>query len=303
MHSHSHDDDSSTRIGWAFFLNVGFTIIEFIGGVLTNSTAIMADAVHDLGDSLSIGLAWVLAKLGKKPASNSFSYGYKRLSLLGSLINGIVLIAGSSWVLYQSIPRLFNPEMPVTEGMLALSIFGIAVNGFAAFKLSKGKTLNEKVLNWHLLEDVLGWVAVFIVSVVLMFVEWPILDPILAIGFTLFILVNVVRNVGATLNLFLQGVPDKDLAEKIEATLRNISEIKNFHHLHLWSLDGESHVLTVHIELAVGFSLEDQRNLKRQLSEALAEFDLSHTTVEFELEEEPCRDEMTQSDEHAEAQS
>jgi cobalt-zinc-cadmium efflux system protein len=292
MHSHSHDDSSSSRIGWAFFLNVGFTIIEFIGGILTNSTAIMADAVHDLGDSLSIGLAWILAKLGKKPASSSFSYGYKRLSLLGSLINGIVLVAGSGWVLFQSIPRLFNPEMPMTEGMLALSIFGIVVNGFAAFKLSKGKTQNEKMLNWHLLEDVLGWVAVFIVSIVLMFVEWPILDPILAICFTLFILVNVIGNVGSTLKLFLQGVPDKDLAEKLEAKLKNIPEFQNFHHLHLWSLDGESHVLTVHIELKADLSLEDQRDLKRRLSEELAEFDLSHTTVEFELDEEPCRDKI-----------
>jgi len=195
-------------------------------------------------------------------------------------------------VLFQSIPRLFNPEMPVTEGMLALSIFGIAVNGFAAFKLSKGKTLNEKVLNWHLLEDVLGWVAVFIVSIVLMFVEWPILDPILAIGFTLFILVNVIKNVGATLKLFLQGVPDQTIAEKIEGKLKNIPEFKHFHHLHLWSLDGESHVLTVHIELEADVSLEDQRNLKRRLSDALAEFELSHTTVEFELCDEPCRDEL-----------
>ncbi|MFT7525004.1 MAG: cobalt-zinc-cadmium efflux system protein [Arenicella sp.] len=292
MHSHSHDDNSSKRIGWAFFLNVGFTIIEFIGGALTNSTAIMADAVHDLGDSLSIGLAWVLAKLGKKPASIAFSYGYKRLSLLGSLINGMVLIAGSSWVLFQSIPRLFNPEMLVTEGMLALSIFGVAVNGFAAFKLSKGKTLNEKVLNWHLLEDVLGWVAVFIVSVVLMFVQWPILDPILAIGFTLFILVNVVRNVGSTLKLFLQGVPDRDLSEKIEEKLENIAEFTHFHHLHLWSLDGESHVLTVHIELKADLSLEYQRDVKRRLAEALAEFELSHTTVELELYDEPCRDDL-----------
>jgi len=298
MHSHSHDDNSSSRIGWAFFLNVGFTIIEFIGGMLTNSTAIMADAVHDLGDSLSIGLAWVLAKLGKKPASSSFSYGYKRLSLLGSLINGIVLIAGSSWVLFQSIPRLFSPEMPVTEGMLALSIFGIAVNGFAAFKLIKGKTLNEKVLNWHLLEDVLGWVAVFIVSIVLMFVEWPILDPILAIGFTLFILINVIRNVGSTLKLFLQGVPDQDLAKKVEEKLKNISEFKRFHHLHLWSLDGESHVLTVHIELEADIGLDDQRNLKRRLSETLAEFEFSHTTVEFELNDEPCRDDSLKMNEN-----
>ena len=251
MHSHSHDDESNARIGWAFFLNVGFTIIEFIGGVLTNSTAIMADAVHDLGDSLSIGLAWILAKLGNRPASQNFSYGYKRQSLLGSLINGIVLIAGSAWVLYQSIPRLSDPEMPVTEGMLALSIFGIAVNGFAAFKLSKGKTMNEKVLNWHLLEDVLGWVAVFVVSIVLMFVEWPILDPILAIGFTLFILFNVLRNVGSTLKLFLQGVPDKNLAKKIESKLKSIPEFQSFHHLHLWSLPPTDlrHLASRHIGL------------------------------------------------------
>ncbi|MBD2860333.1 cation transporter, partial [Spongiibacter sp. KMU-158] len=247
-------------------------------------------AVHDLGDSLSIGLAWILAKLGNRPASQNFSYGYKRLSLLGSLINGIVLIAGSAWVLYQSIPRLSDPEMPVTEGMLALSIFGIAVNGFAAFKLSKGKTMNEKVLNWHLLEDVLGWVAVFVVSIVLMFVEWPILDPILAIGFTLFILFNVLRNVGSTLKLFLQGVPDKNLAKKIESKLKSIPEFQSFHHLHLWSLDGEHHVLTVHIELNASVSLEDQRTLKQRLSQELSEFDLSHTTVEFELDNEHCRD-------------
>lgn len=299
MHNHDHHQDkSSSRIAWAFFLNVSFTIIEFIGGVLTNSTAIMADAVHDLGDSLSIGLAWILAKLGNKPASQNFSYGYKRLSLLGALINGIVLIAGSAWVLYQSIPRLSDPEMPVTEGMLALSIFGIAVNGFAAFKLSRGQTINEKVLNWHLLEDVLGWVAVFIVSIVLMFVEWPILDPILAIGFTLFILFNVLRYVGSTLKLFLQGVPDKNLAKKIEDKLKSIPEFHSFHHLHLWSLDGEHHVLTVHIELYADISLECQRSLKSQLSHELGEFDLSHTTVEFEFHGEPCRDEQSHIEIH-----
>ena len=299
MHSHSHDDNSSTRIGWAFFLNVGFTIIEFIGGVLTNSTAIMADAVHDLGDSLSIGLAWVLAKLGKKPASSSFSYGYKRLSLLGSLINGIVLIAGSGWVLYQSIPRLFNPEMPVTEGMLALSIFGIAVNGFAAFKLSKGETLNEKVLNWHLLEDVLGWVAVFIVSVVLMFVEWPILDPILAIGFTLFILVNVVKYVIQTMALFLQGVPNTETREAISKSLLSIEHVEEIHHVHFWSLDGEQHVLTAHVVIDCSIDNTKLRSLKAQVHRALEPFELVHTTIEFELPGEPCRDDSDHLHMHA----
>ena len=134
--AHSHHSQSSTRIAWAFCLNVLFTVIEFIGGWLTNSTAIMADAVHDLGDSLSIGSAWVLDRLGKKQADSDYTYGYRRLNLVGALINSLVLIAGSIWILVTAIPRLFAPVMPHTEGMLALAILGVAVNGFAAERKS-----------------------------------------------------------------------------------------------------------------------------------------------------------------------
>ena len=159
MSGHHHHHSSSGRLGLAFFLNLAFTIIEFIGGALTNSMAIMADAVHDLGDTLAIGLAWTLDRVGRKEADNGFTYGYHRLSLLGALINGAILIIGSLWILSEALPRLINPQMPDAVGMIWLAILGVTVNGFAAYKLSGGKTLNEKVLNWHLLEDVLGWVA------------------------------------------------------------------------------------------------------------------------------------------------
>tara|TARA_R110002049_G_scaffold303385_1_gene497652 strand:+ start:317 stop:1198 length:882 start_codon:yes stop_codon:yes gene_type:complete len=290
MHNHSTNHDSSKRIAWAFFLNVGFTIIEFIGGWLTNSTAIMADAVHDLGDSLSIGLAWFLSHLSNKPASVKYSYGYRRFSLLGSLINGMVLVIGSLWVLSEAIPRLQNPEMPVASGMLGMAIFGIAVNGFAAYKLSKGKTLNERILNWHLLEDVLGWVAVFIVSIVLMFADWPILDPILSIAFTLFIAFNVFRNLRETVRLFLQAVPDKQLQNQIEAILKNLSGVEDVHHFHLWSLDGEHHVLTAHLVLSRSIDVAEHLNLKQTIARKLNSLDLEHTTIEFEFENELCRD-------------
>ena len=203
MHDHDHSS-SSQRIGWAFFLNLRFTIIEFIGGWLTNSTAIMADAVHDLGDSLSIGLAWILSKIADKQADETYSYGYQRFSLLGALVNGAVLIGGSVWVLSEAIPRLSKPEMPHTEGMILLALFGVAVNGFAAYKLSHGKSLNERILNWHLLEDVLGWVAVLLIALVLTFIELPILDPLLSIGFTLFILFNVAKSVIDTIKVFFR---------------------------------------------------------------------------------------------------
>ena len=295
-HDHSHHasgDNASKRIGWAFFLNVAFTIIEFIGGWLTNSTAIMADAVHDLGDSLSIGTAWILNKLGDKEANNTFSYGYKRFSLLGALINGLVLTIGSVWILFEAIPRLTEPQMPNAEGMLLLSIFGMAVNGFAAYKLSDGDSLNERVLNWHLLEDVLGWVAVFIVSIVLMFKPWPILDPILSIGFTLFILFNVVRNLKETLLLFLQATPDRKQVEKVRSVLLSKSEVDALHHFHIWSLDGEQNVMTAHLVLTNGVTVLQMQTLKRQLQEELAVFEFVHTTIELEFADEQCRDDNT----------
>lgn len=289
-HHHDHHDQSSSRIGWAFFLNFGFTIIEFIGGWLTNSTAIMADAVHDLGDTLAIGSAWLLQKMGAKKASNTFTYGYKRLSLLGALINGVVLITGSVWILAEAIPRLSSPEMPMAEGMFLFAIFGMAVNGFAAYKLSKGETLNERILNWHLIEDVLGWFAVLIVSVVLMFVEWPILDPILSIAFTLFILFNVAKNLVVTVKLFLQGVPSEKISQNIAQQLKSIPEIKDIHHVHFWSLDGEKHVLTAHVELKEITDVSTLITLKACILEKLKDFDLAHTTIEFEFPDELCRD-------------
>ncbi len=285
-HSHSH---SSEKIGWAFFLNFGFTIIEFIGGWLTNSTAIMADAVHDLGDTLSIGSAWLLNKLGTKSATKEFTYGYRRLSLLGALINGIVLIVGSAWILYEAVPRLSNPEMPETEGMIALAILGVLVNGFAAFKLQGGKSLNEKVLNWHLLEDVLGWVAVLIVAIIMQFKEWPVLDPILSIGFTLFILFNVIRNLISTMKLFFQASPDNRLLQNVTDKLLELDAVSELHHLHIWSLDGDHHVATVHV-VSQFESKAEYLKLKESVSNALQEFELSHTTIEIELTSEECRD-------------
>lgn len=295
MHAHYHHNDpnetASTRIGWAFFLNLAFTVVEFIGGILTNSTAILADAVHDLGDSLSLGMAWVLNKFGQKNATTTFTYGYQRLSLVGAFINAVVLITGSVWILSMAIPRLWEPEMPMAEGMMIMAVFGIAVNGYAAFRLSRGNTLNERVLNWHLLEDVLGWVAVLVVGLILLFVDWPWLDPLLSIGFTLFILVNVARYLVTTIKLFVQATPDAELYEKVSASLNELPSVESVHHLHLWSLDGENHVLTAHLVLTDDLDAPARRDLKSKVAEVLAPFSLAHTTIELESPVEQCRDE------------
>jgi len=250
----------------------------------------MADAVHDLGDSLSIGLAWLLNKVSAKPSNNTYSYGYERFSLLGALINGVVLVSGSIWVLSEAIPRLSNPEMPNAQGMILLSIFGVTVNGFAAYKLSQGKSLNERVLNWHLLEDVLGWIAVLLVAIVLLFVEFPILDPILSIGFTLFILFNVTKNLTETIKVFLQATPDEATRNRIINDLASPRYIKDVHHVHLWSLDGNNHVLTAHLILDKTVDQSEQAKIKNEISKLLLPYELSHTTIELEFPDEYCRD-------------
>ena len=194
------------------------------------------------------------------------------------------------WILSEAIPKLSEPEMPMAEGMLALSIMGITVNGYAAWKLSAGKTMNERMLNWHLLEDALGWVAVLVVSVTLMFVEWPILDPLLSIVFTLFILANVGKTLWKTVLLFLQAVPDAGIASQVNKLLRDDAEVQEVHHLHLWSLDGEDHVLSAHLVLDRALGPAEQLALKRRIAEQLVVFDFAHTTLELELPEEECRD-------------
>jgi cobalt-zinc-cadmium efflux system protein len=174
--------------------------------------------------------------------------------------------------------------------MFWLAILGVVVNGYAAFKLSHGKTLNERVLNWHLMEDVLGWVAVLIVAVTLMLVDWPILDPLLSIGFTLFILVNVVKNLIDAVSLIMQGTPSGALHSRVVETLLEIEHVEETHHVHLWSLDGESHVLTAHLRLDETVDPEKQKEMKEAIGKALDPFSFLHTTIELEFPDEYCRD-------------
>jgi len=201
MGHHNHD---VKNIKTAFLLNLGFTIFELIGGLFVNSVAILSDAIHDLGDSLSLGLSWYFQNLSHKGRTKTFSYGYKRFSVLSAIINSIVLLVGSIFILYETIPRLITPVQPNATGMLALSIIGIIVNGAAVLKTCKGKTANERAVSLHMMEDVLGWIAVFIGSVIMYFVHLPILDPILSILITGFILFNAFKNLGFSLKIILQ---------------------------------------------------------------------------------------------------
>ncbi len=288
-HNHHHHH-AGKNIKIAFFLNLSFTVIELIGGVLTNSVAIMSDALHDLGDSIALGLAWFFEGYSHKKRTNVFSYGYQRFSLLGAFINAVILLVGSLFILTKAIPRLLSPEISDAYGMMWLAFFGILVNGFAVYKTSKGKTMNEKVISLHLLEDVLGWVAVLIVSVIMMFTDLPILDPILSILITLYILWGVIKNLKQTMFLFLQSTPENLEIKTIEKKINKIKDIKGFHDVHVWSLDGENNILSMHIILKDKTSIVNMIKIKTKLKTILQKIGIGHCTIEFEFENEHCTD-------------
>jgi cobalt-zinc-cadmium efflux system protein len=289
-HVHQHGSaETSDNIRLAFFLNLGFTLLEIIGGLWTNSIAILSDALHDLGDSISLGMAWYFNKYAQREPDKEFSYGYRRFSMLGAFINVVILIAGSLWVLAKAIPRLLSPEAPQAEGMLLFALLGIAVNGVAAYRLYRNQSLNAQVAGWHLLEDVLGWVAVLVVSLILLFWNWPILDPILSILITLYVLFNVVRKLRQTARLFLQATPENVNMSLLQRRIMELEAVQNVHHMHIWSLDGEHHVLTAHVVVTEDTSKEDASRLKRQLAQEIKSENMEHLTIEIEYGDDDCR--------------
>ena len=289
-HHHHHHHHETGNIKVAFFLNLSFTIVEFIGGLLTNSLAIMSDAIHDLGDSLSLGMSWYFQNLSNKKASKSFSYGYGRFSLLGAIINAVVLTIGSIFIITEAIPRIINPEEADAHGMMWFAILGIVVNGVAVIRLRKGSSINERVVSLHLFEDVLGWVAVLVASIVMQFWDVPILDPILSFVIALYILFNVFKNIKESFGIILQGVPKKLRTDAIEKVLRRFDEIERVHDCHVWSMDGEFNIATMHLILKSDvLDWKESKALKKAVRNVLYDqFHLEHVTLELEYNSEEC---------------
>jgi len=285
-HEHHHQDVKNIKV--AFFLNLFFTLFEIAGGFFTNSMAILSDAVHDLGDCLSLGLAWYFQKIANKGSDSSYSYGYKRFSLLGAIINSIVLTVGSIFILTEAIPRIFHPEKTQAAGMFFLAIVGILVNGLAFFRLKKGSSLNERVVSLHFLEDVLGWVAILVGAIIMYFFNVPFIDPLLSVGIAFFILFNVYKNIRQTLHIILQGIPAEINIDEITEQLQQFKDIEDIHDLHVWSVDGNYNILTVHVVMNKLLEIEKIAELKRKIRESLKQKGIQHATIEFETSDERC---------------
>lgn len=269
----------------AFILNVSFSIFELIGGILTNSVAIISDSVHDIGDALSIGISYFLEKKSKKEPDNIYTYGYVRYSILGAVITTVILLVGSIFVIINSIKRLINPVEINYNGMIIFAVFGVIINFLAAYFTKEGDSLNQKSVNLHMLEDVLGWIVVLIGAVVMKFTDISIIDAIMSILVALFILINTIKNLKSIIDLFLEKIPNNISIDEIKEHLLKIDGIIDIHHIHIWSIDGYNNYATMHIVVS-----KKSDDIKPKVRCELEEHGISHVTIEIETKNEECSD-------------
>ncbi len=267
----------------AFILNLSFSVFEIIGGFFTGSVAIISDALHDTGDALSIGISYFLEKKSRRHADEKYTYGYMRYSVLGGLITTLILLTGSVLVISNSIRKIINPSDINADGMIIFAIIGVIVNLAATLFTRHGDSLNQKAVNLHMLEDVLGWAVVLIGSIVIKFTGFVLIDPIMSMAVAVFILINSLKNLKDILNIFLEKAPENiDIAE-IAEHIGKIEGIKGIHHIHVRSIDGNVNLASMHI-----VTNEDSAKIKEKVRAELKQHGIAHATLELEGENEAC---------------
>lgn len=274
---------SEKNILIAFILNLSFSIFEFIGGIFTGSVAILSDSVHDIGDAASIGFSYFLERKAKKQPDRTYTYGYARYSVLGGVITTFILLFGSAAVIVNAVKRIINPVEINYGGMIVFGIIGVAVNFLAAYFTHGGESINQKAVNLHMLEDVLGWAVVLVGAIIMRFTDFSLLDPIMSIGVAIFILINAIRNLKAVLDIFLEKVPENVSVDEIKEHICKIDGVADAHHIHLRSFDGQNIYATMHI-----VTDSDPRTIKEKVREELNAHGIIHSTLELENVDEHC---------------
>ena len=263
----------------AFFLNLSYAIVEFIAGGIFGSSAVLADSVHDLGDAIAIGISALLETISNREEDRHYTLGYKRFSLLGALVTAVILITGSILVILENIAKIFHPQSVNDEGIFWLGIIAITINVLASLVIRKGQTKNESILSLHFLEDTLGWVAVILMAIVLRFTDWYILDPLLSIAISFFVLSKALPRFWSTLKIFLDAVPEGVDIQKIKTDLAELDHVASINQLNLWTMDGLEKNAIIHLCLEDWEQMTETKNQVRQL---LEERGIQNITIEVD---------------------
>lgn len=263
----------------AFFLNLSYAIVEFIAGGVFGSSAVLADSVHDLGDAIAIGVSAVLETVSNREEDSRYTLGYKRFSLLGALITAVILMTGSVFVILENLTKLFHPQPVNDEGILWLGIIAVTINVLASLVVRKGKTKNESILSLHFLEDTLGWVAVILMAIVLRFTDWYILDPLLSLAISFFILSKAIPRFWITLKIFLDAVPEGVDIQQVKSDLERLEPVASINQLNLWTMDGLEKNAIVHVCLK---QVEQMEDCKEEIRTLLKDCGFQNVTIEVD---------------------
>lgn len=288
IHSHNHNHGADGNILVAFLLNLFFVFVEIAGGLVTNSFAILSDAVHDFGDCVAIGFAYFMEKLSNKAPDEKYTYGYRRYSLLSAIITSVILVVGSVFIIAGSISRIRSPEEVHGMGMVIIAVFGVLINGIAVMKTHKGKGANERAISLHLLEDVLGWIAVLVGSFFIYFFQWYFVDGVLSVLIAGFLLFESSKNIKEIFAVLLEKTPEYVDVKRFRKAVEELDGVENTHHLHVWSLDGEKTMATMHIMLSMNSDMEQYGKIKEHVKQISKCFGIEHLTVQIDLPGEEC---------------
>lgn len=248
-----------------------------------NSNAIQAESIHNLGCTFTIGSAWFFQWLSEKKRFKSFSFGMGRIPLIGAIISAIVIFISSILMISESIGAIeihHSHGDIVAEGMIWISLTGIAIKGFAAYRTRKASGENERLVSVHMLADTMGWATILIAGIILLFVHIPLLDSALSIAISTYIIINVVRSSIRIFSILFDRVPAGISIDKIKDIISSINGIEKVEDIKIWSLDGENSAAIVQI-LPTIYSEESNKKIRQSITECLSDFNISETYVDF----------------------
>lgn len=267
-----------------FILNLLFSLFEFAGGIFTGSIAIISDSLHDLGDASSILVSYFFEKKSHKEPDNKYTFGYGRFSILGGMITSSVLIISSAVLFFHSTKKFTDVSEINYNGMIVFSFAGMIINSVSAFITHKDKSVNGKAVNLHLLEDVLGWIAVFAGAIIMKLTDFVLIDPIISIAVSIFIFINAAKNLKEATEIFLDKIPDDISIDEIKEKLCIIDGITDVHSIRIRKIDNTNNCATMHI-----ITNNDFVETKKAVRSVLKEYSINIVTLELETKDEMCK--------------
>ena len=285
-HHHNHANSLKGRkLLWVAILNFSITIVQIIGGLLSNSLSLLSDALHNLGDSSAIFIAFLAAKRSAKKPNEHRTFGYKRIEILAALFNGIVLVSISIFLFFEAYERFINPEPIKGMMMLIVASFGLAANVISVFVLNKDKdhNLNIKAAYLHLMGDTLSSVAVILGGLAIWLYEIYWIDPVITVVVSMYIIYHTWGIIKQTVDILMQSTPSEIDLNDLKIQVESITEIENIHHIHMWKLDDKQIHLEAHINIKSNMTMEEMMLVKATVDHLLKHhFLIQHITLQIE---------------------